>query len=238
MSTYLQSKSDNLPKVTQRRLIELESVLKAWQKTKITSADISALTGWKDSLIRHDFWLAGLGGGGVSNGYVTADLLEAVRKANNPEDNGSRNKFGMTDVQLGMSDSQSGMTDGPFGRTNVTNVCIAGLGRLGAALLDEALFEGSGFAIKAGFDSNVNRVEILRSTFPLYPAADMNWVIKQERITKAILAVADKDAQVMCDRLVKAGVTGIVNMTGRILKVPDGIKVENVSVITALKLVN
>jgi redox-sensing transcriptional repressor len=204
MSAYLQSESDNLPKVTRRRLIELESVLEAWQKTKITSADISALTGWKDSLIRHDFWLAGLGGDGVSNGYVTADLLEAVRKAN----------------------------------TETVNVCIAGLGRLGAALLDETLFDGSGFVIKAGFDSNVNRVEILRSTFPLYPAGDMNWVIKQEHITKAILAVADKDAQTMCDRLVKAGISGIVNMTGRILKVPEGIKVENVSVITALKMVN
>ena len=87
MSTYLQSKSDNLPKVTRRRLIELESVLKAWQKTKITSADISALTGWKDSLIRHDFWLAGLGGDGVSNGYVTANLLEAVQKANTEKKN-------------------------------------------------------------------------------------------------------------------------------------------------------
>lgn len=204
MSAYLQSESDNLPKVTRRRLIELESVLENWQKTKITSADISALTGWKDSLIRHDFWLAGLGGDGVSNGYVTADLLEAVRKAN----------------------------------TETVNVCIAGLGRLGAALLDEALFDGSGFVIKAGFDSNVNRVEILRSTFPLYPAGDMNWVIKQERITKAILAVADKDAQTMCDRLIKAGVTGIVNMTRAVLKVPDGVKVENVSVVNALKMIN
>ena len=204
MSADLQSESGSIPKATRRRLIELESVLKAWQKTKITSADISALTGWKDSLIRHDLWLAGLGGDGVSNGYVTANLLEAVQKAN----------------------------------TEPVNVCIAGLGRLGAALLDETLFDGSGFVIKAGFDSNVNRVEILRSTFPLYPAGDMNWVIKQEHITKAILAVADKDAQTMCDRLVKAGISGIVNMTGRILKVPEGIKTENVSVITALKLVN
>ena len=204
MSADLQSESENLPKATRRRLIELESVLNAWQKSKITSPDISALTGWKDSLIRHDFWLAGIGGDGVSNGYVTADLLKAVQKAN----------------------------------TEPVNVCIAGLGRLGAALLDESLFEGSGFVIKAGFDSNVNRVEILRSTFPLYPAGDMNWVIKQEHITKAILAVADKDAQLMCDRLIKAGISGIVNMTGRILKVPEGIKTENVSVITALKLVN
>ena len=204
MSAYLQTGSDSLPKVTRRRLIELESVLKAWQKTKITSADISALTGWKDSLIRHDFWLAGLGGDGVSNGYVTANLLEAVRKAN----------------------------------TESVNVCIAGLGRLGAALLDEALFDGSGFIIKAGFDSNVNRVEILRSTFPLYPAADMSWVIKQERITKAILAVADKDAQSMCDRLVKAGITGIVNMTNSILRVPENVKLENLSILNSLKIIS
>ncbi len=204
MSAYLQTGSNSLPKVTRRRLIELESVLKAWQKTKITSADISALTGWKDSLIRHDFWLAGLGGDGVSNGYVTANLLEAVRKAN----------------------------------TESVNVCIAGLGRLGAALLDEALFDGSGFIIKAGFDSNVNRVEILRSTFPLYPAADMSWVIKQERITKAILAVADKDAQSMCDRLVKAGITGIVNMTNSILRVPENVKLENLSILNSLKIIS
>ena len=204
MSAYLQSKSDNLPKVTRRRLIELESVLKAWQKTKITSADISALTGWKDSLIRHDFWLAGLGGDGVSNGYVTATLLEAVQKAN----------------------------------TEPVNVCIAGLGRLGAALLVETLFEGSGFVIKAGFDSNVNRVEILRSTFPLYPAGDMNWVIKQEHITKAILAVADKDAQTMCDRLVKAGISGIVNMTNSILRVPENVRLENLSILNSLKIIS
>ncbi|MCR4953920.1 MAG: hypothetical protein K6A43_07580 [Treponema sp.] len=229
MSAYLQTGSDSLPKVTRRRLIELESVLETWQKTKITSADISALTGWKNSLIRHDLWLLRSAqprvfeeyslpereAFGVSNGYVTADLLEAVRKANNRH----------TETETSPA-------------TTVVNVCIAGLGRLGAALLDEMLFDGSGFVIKAGFDSNVNRVEILRSTFPLYPAGDMNWVIKQEHITKAILAVADKDAQSMYDRLVKAGITGIVNMTGRILKVPEGIKTENVSIITALKLVN
>ena len=204
MSTYLQSESNSLPKVTRRRLIELESVLETWQKNKITSADISALTGWKDSLIRHDFWLAGLGGDGVSNGYVTADLLEAVKKTN----------------------------------TEPVNVCIAGLGRLGAALLDERLFDGSGFVIKAGFDSNVNRVEILRSTFPLYPAGDMNWVIKQEGITKAILTVADKDAQSMCDRLVKAGISGIVNMTNSILRVPENVKVENLSIVNSLKILS
>ena len=119
----------------------------------------------------------------------------------------------------------------------ITNVCIVGLGRLGAALLDESLVEGSSFVIKAGFDSNVNRVEILRSTFPLYPAHDMNWVIKQEKITLAILAVAEKDAQAMTDKLVAAGVSGIVNMTRTVLKVPSLVKVENLSILNALKII-
>ncbi len=220
MSAYLQLEKESLPKTTRRRLIELESLLKAWQKKKITSADISSETGWKASLIRHDFWLAGLGGDGVSNGYLTKDLLEAVQKANAA---GAGGKLG------------EGREAGSAGSVNV---CIAGLGRLGAALLDEELFEGSGFAIKAGFDSNVNRVEILRSTFPLYPAADMNWVIKQEEITKAILTVADKDAQTMCDRLVKAGIIGIVNMTNSLLRVPENVKVENLSILNSLKIIS
>ena len=117
------------------------------------------------------------------------------------------------------------------------NCCIVGLGRLGAALLDEKLTEDTPFVIKAGFDSNVNRVEILRSNFPLYPAHDMNWVIKQEKISLAVLTVADKDAQVMAERLIAAGISGIVNMTKVVLKVPQNVKVENLSIINALKLI-
>ena len=194
-----------LPEVTRKRMLILQNLLQGWQSEKITSVQISEITGWKDSLIRHDLWLLGYNKG-VSNGYRKDDLQEAIGQA------------------LGFESEQK-------------NCCIVGLNRLGAALLDEATTEGSIFKIKAGFDSNVNRVEILRSTFPLYPATEMNYVIKQENISLAILTVADKDAQSMCDRLVKAGVTGIVNMTRAVLKVPDGVKVENLSVLNALKLI-
>ena len=199
----MQSLND-LPPATRKRLVQLEELLKSWSGEKITSAKICELTGWKDSLVRHDLWLIGNEARGWKNGYSTADLLTTVQSLN---------------------------------REETQNVCIAGLGRLGAALLDDGLFSDSQFVIKAGFDSNVNRVEILRSTFPLYPAAEMNWVIKQEKITLAILAVADKDAQAMCDRLVKAGITGIVNMTRMVLSVPEGIKIENLSVLNALKMI-
>lgn len=198
----------DLPESTKKRLIELEALLASWQEEKITSAKICELTDWKDSLVRHDLWLIKNKVRGWKNGYSTAILLQTIR-----------------DVLHGATQSDA------------INVCVAGLGRLGAALLDYNLFEGSRFVIKAGFDSNLNRVEILRSSFPLYPAAEMNWVIKQEKITLAILAVADKDAQAMCDRLVKAGITGIVNMTRMVLSVPEGIKIENLSVLNALKMI-
>ena len=122
--------------------------------------------------------------------------------------------------------------------TEPKNCCIVGLSRLGAALLDEGMLEGTSFVIKAGFDSNVNRVEILRSTFPLYPTTEMNYVIRHENISLAVLTVAEKDAQTMTDKLVKAGITGIVNMTRTVLKVPAEVKVENISVVNALKIIS
>ena len=203
----MQSLND-LPTATRKRLVQLEELLKSWSEEKITSARICQLTGWKDSLVRHDLWLIGNEARGWKNGYRAAELLQTIRTALHGE-----------------------------AQNDTIKVCVAGLGRLGAALLDDSFFDESQFVIKAGFDSNVNRVEILRSTFPLYPAAEMNWVIKQEKITLAILAVADKDAQTMCDRLVKAGITGIVNMTRMVLSVPEGIKIENLSVLNALKMI-
>ena len=196
----------DFPEVTRKRMLILQNLLQSWQTEKITSVQISEITGWKDSLIRHDLWLLGYNKG-ISNGYLKDDLQEAISLA------------------LGFESKE-------------VNCCILGLNRLGAALLDDATTEGSVFKIKAGFDSNVNRVEILRSTFPLYPATEMSWVIKKENIRLAILTVADKDAQVMCDRLVKAGITGIVNMTNSVLRVPENVKLENLSILNSLKIIS
>ena len=210
-----------IPEVTKKRMLTLQNLLKSWSQEKITSMQISEITGWNNSLIRHDLWLLRkfqsqlLEGNtvfknetfGVSNGYYKNDLLNTITLA------------------LGFKSSE-------------INICIAGLNRLGAALLDEGTTEGSGFKIKAGFDSNVNRVEILRSSFPLYPATEMSWVIKKENIRLAILTVAAKDAQTMCDRLVKAGVTGIVNMTNSVLRVPENVKIENLSILNSLKIIS
>lgn len=197
-----------IPDVTRKRMVQLLQILKACPDSKITSVAISDSTGWKDSLIRHDLWLLGYNKG-VSNGYNVKDLINCIES-----------ELSIINDQL-----------------SIKNCCVVGLDRLGAALLDDNLTAGSSFKIKAGFDQNLYRVEVLRSTFPLYPANEMNWIIKQEKIEYAILTVKSKDAQSMCDRLVKAGIKGIVNMTDVVLKVPEGVKVENLSILNALNLV-
>lgn len=112
--------------------------------------------------------------------------------------------------------------------------CIVGLGRLGAALLDDGIFEGSGYKVCAGFDSSVNRVELLRSTFELYPATRIESVCCQLKIEYAFLCCSDNEVEKMVQRLVNAGIKGIVNYTTSVFAVPDNVKVQNVSPITAL----
>lgn len=203
-----------LPEVTRKRMVQLLQLLKAWPDNKITSVAISESTGWNTSLIRHDLWLLGYNKG-VSNGYQVDDLRTAISQAL-----GIENK-------LPIDNSEQA----------IRNCCIVGLGHLGAALLNDEMTENSSFKIKAGFDSNLYRVEILRSSFPLYPANEMNWIIKQEKIEYAILTVKDETAQTMAEKLVNAGIKGIVNMTNVVLKVPEGVKVENLSILNALNLV-
>lgn len=125
-----------------------------------------------------------------------------------------------------------------FSRDEVKKCCIVGLGRLGAALLDDGYFLDSGFKILAGFDSSVNRVEMLRSTFELFPANRIESVCWQKHIEYAFLCTPESEVEKMLQRLLAAGIKGIVNYTKSVFKVPDGVKVVNISPVTALMSVS
>lgn len=112
--------------------------------------------------------------------------------------------------------------------------CIVGLGRMGQALLDNSELYESPFKIVAGFDSSVNKTEVLSSAFPLHPTTLMKKIIKEEAISFAILTVDPEEAQPMTELLLECGIKGIVNYTPCVLTVPKGVSVENVSLLTAL----
>ncbi|MBQ3836670.1 MAG: redox-sensing transcriptional repressor Rex [Treponema sp.] len=193
-----------IPEALRRRLTLLASLLASSKEQRITSIQMQRLTGVDRALIRKDISFTGYKGG-VSNGYKAQELLDAIRAA----------------LGLPLPDQKR-------------FCCIAGLGKLGAALMQCGIFDESPFKIVAGFDSRVNRTEVLSADFPLYPAAKMETVVPEAKIEFAILAVEDEQAKMMADRLVKSGVKGIVNFTGQVLEAPEGVAVENVSPLLAL----
>ncbi|MBQ7620154.1 MAG: redox-sensing transcriptional repressor Rex [Treponema sp.] len=195
---------EKIPEASRRRLALLAALLASYKEEKITSIQMQKMTGVERALIRKDISLAGFKGG-VSNGYKATDLLAAIRAA----------------LKLPLPEEKR-------------FCCIAGLGKLGAALMQCGIFDESPFKIVAGFDSRVNRTEVLSADFPLYPAAKMETVVPEAKIEFAILAVEDEQAKMMADRLVKSGVKGIVNFTGQVLEAPEGVAVENVSPLLAL----
>ena len=223
--------SVELPKSSRQRLVLLLGILKSWPNKKITSVQISDKTNWKSSLIRHDLWLIKFNKG-ISNGYNVQELIKAIEIVLGIEK--SEDLENQKEVSVKTEET---FTLQKSSEDTKKKICIVGLGRLGAALLDNNLVEDSVFEIKAGFDPNLYRVELLRSSFPLYPCSEMNFVIKKEKIEYAILTLADKEAQKMADRLVQAGIKGIVNMTSTILKTPEEVKVQNISIKNALTLV-
>jgi redox-sensing transcriptional repressor len=114
-------------------------------------------------------------------------------------------------------------------------ICIVGLGRLGSAYLNFGAFQQGEFDLTAGFDSNVNRVEILSSPTPLYPTYKMNEIISRFAIEISLLCVPEDQAQAAADKLIAAGIRGIVNFAPVALKVPPEIAVRNVYVVDELR---
>jgi redox-sensing transcriptional repressor len=176
----------------------------------VTSAELEALSGWPRDTIRKDIsYLAEHGGEGMGTaaGYDPAALGQAVRRA--------------------------------LGLDRRWKFCVVGLGRLGSAYLNagtgqEALDYGE-FELAAGFDSNVNRVEILKSPVPLFPAYKMPEVAGRLGIEIALLCVPAEAAQGAAEKCAASGIRGIVNFAPMALKLGGETAVRNVYVTDELR---
>lgn len=193
-----------IPLPSQKRLVTLSQILSQTHKEKITSVEISAITGWGEATIRRDISLLELHNG-VSNGYDVKNLRDEIKKT----------------FKIDFSPDQK------------KRFCIVGLGKLGEALLERSFFEGSNFELVAGFDK-VNVVETMKSSVPLFATIDLEQKIQSLKIEYALLCVPDEKAEFMANRLASAGIRGIVNYTNIILSLPKEIRVENVSTLAIL----
>ena len=113
--------------------------------------------------------------------------------------------------------------------------CVVGLGRLGSAYLNFTPPELAEFELAAGFDSNVNRVEIIKSPVPLYPAYKIAEVISRLNIEIAVLCVPAEAAQIAAEKCAGAGIKGILNFAPVALNLPPEIAVRNMYITDDLR---
>ncbi|AQP54155.1 redox-sensing transcriptional repressor Rex [Vagococcus penaei] len=119
-----------------------------------------------------------------------------------------------------------------FGKTLnediLTNVALIGVGNLGHALLNYRFHQSDSIRISAAFDVNPDIVGRILDGVPVYSADEMVEQIKAQHIDVAILTVPLEVAQQNVDKLVEAGVKGIMNFTPVRINTPDDVMVQNV----------
>ena len=102
-------------------------------------------------------------------------------------------------------------------------VALVGVGNLGRALLGYRGFEKQGFRIVAAFDVDPKEVGSKIDGVSVYHFDRLDELVTQQSIDLGMVAVPAAGAQAVADKLVAAGIHGIVNFAPVTLSVPDGV---------------
>ncbi len=103
-------------------------------------------------------------------------------------------------------------------------VAMIGTGNLGRALLGYKGFSHQGFRIVAAFDIDPQRVGATIEGVRVFHLDRLSEVATEHRIKLGMIAVPAPAAQSVADRLVAAGIEGIVNFAPVTISVPDGVR--------------
>jgi redox-sensing transcriptional repressor len=104
-------------------------------------------------------------------------------------------------------------------------VALVGAGYLGHALAQYGGFQHRGFKIAWIFDSDLTKVGEVMNGIKVQHVNEMEKTLKREKAQLAIISVPAASAQEIADKLVKAGVTAILNYAPINLVVPDNVHV-------------
>lgn len=115
---------------------------------------------------------------------------------------------------------------------------LIGAGNLGKALMAYSGFDDYGLEIVAAFDKNPARIGEIISGKPVYPMEKLGEVCKKHNILVGIITVPASVAQDVCDVLVAHGVRAIWNFAPTILRVPEGVQVENENLASSLAVLS
>ncbi|MGO8957683.1 MAG: redox-sensing transcriptional repressor Rex [Streptosporangiaceae bacterium] len=123
-----------------------------------------------------------------------------------------------------------------LGLTQDWPVLIVGAGNLGRALANYGGFASRGFRIAALLDCDPAVVGTVIARHTVRSAADIEDVVERFGVSIGVIATPAPTAQNVCDRLVAAGVTSILNFAPVVLSVPSGVDVRKVDLSIELQI--
>jgi redox-sensing transcriptional repressor len=125
-----------------------------------------------------------------------------------------------------------------LGITVHRSVALIGIGNLGQALAGYAGFASRGFRIAALIDADPARIGTTIRGLVVRDIAHLEQIVSEEQITIAVLATPGSVAQNLCDRLVAAGVTSVLNFAPVVLTVPAHVDVRKVDLAAELQILS
>ncbi len=114
-------------------------------------------------------------------------------------------------------------------------VALVGVGNLGTALLGYKGFAQQGFVFQAAFDNDPAKVGMTLGGVKVYPLERLPEVVRSHKIRLGILAVPASAAQEVADRLVEAGIQGILNFAPVTITVPPQVSLVEVDLAMELE---
>jgi redox-sensing transcriptional repressor len=114
-------------------------------------------------------------------------------------------------------------------------VILVGAGNLGSALLRYQGFQKEGFEVVAAFDADPAAARKRGVKAPLFLEEEMETFLLENPVRLAILCVPAEFAQGVTNRLVRAGIQGILNFSPAVLEVPKEIVINSVDLASELE---
>jgi redox-sensing transcriptional repressor len=122
-----------------------------------------------------------------------------------------------------------------LGTDKVWNVLLVGAGNLGRALIAYRGFLRKGFRLAAIFDADQNKVGHAFGELTIDSIDHLPEIAAAQNIKLAIMSVPAEAAQGVADKLVAAGVRGILNFAPVSVTVPPDVSVQGVDLAVQLE---
>jgi redox-sensing transcriptional repressor len=122
-----------------------------------------------------------------------------------------------------------------LGREHLQPVILVGAGNLGSALLRYQGFGREGFEVVAAFDTHPDSAIARGVGIPVHSTDELEEFVQYHGVKLAILCVPVESAQSVANRLVAAGIQGILNFSPIVLEVAPDVTVNSVDLALELE---